>query len=106
MASLRRSAARLGSLCRSCGGPLLPSELPAASRLHAGDRREPLGGGIPARHFRATPASRLADKGKKDLYETLGLQKEASKDDIKRAYYRLAKKYHPDQNKDDPNAAG
>lgn len=33
---------------------------------------------------------------KRDYYEVLGLQKGASKDDIKSAYRKLAKKYHPD----------
>ena len=33
---------------------------------------------------------------KKDLYETLGINKSASKDEIKSAYRKLAKKYHPD----------
>jgi curved DNA-binding protein len=36
----------------------------------------------------------------KDYYETLGCKKEASRDDIKRAYRRLARKFHPDVNKD------
>ena len=37
---------------------------------------------------------------KRDYYEVLGLQKGASQDEIKRAYRNLAKKYHPDINKD------
>ena len=35
---------------------------------------------------------------KKDYYETLGINKDASDDDIKKAYRTLAKKYHPDLN--------
>ena len=37
---------------------------------------------------------------KRDYYEVLGLQKDASADEIKRAYRQMAKKYHPDVNKE------
>jgi molecular chaperone DnaJ len=42
---------------------------------------------------------------KRDYYEVLGLEKNASKEEIKKAYRRLAKKYHPDVNKDNPKEA-
>ena len=41
----------------------------------------------------------------KDYYSVLGVEKNASEDEIKSAYRKLAKKYHPDLNKDNPEAA-
>jgi len=42
----------------------------------------------------------------RDPYEVLGIDRKASAGDIKSAFRRLAKKLHPDANKNDPKAAG
>src|ERR1700756_5187769 len=39
-----------------------------------------------------------------DYYKTLGVDKKASAEDIKKAYRKLARRYHPDRNPDDKDA--
>ena len=46
----------------------------------------------------------MATTPKKDYYETLGVKKSASADDIRKAFRKLARKYHPDVNPGDKGA--
>ena len=45
------------------------------------------------------------DMSKRDNYEVLGVEKTATADEIKKAYRKLAKKYHPDANSDNKEEA-
>ena len=41
---------------------------------------------------------------KRDFYEVLGVERDSSPEDVKRAYRKKALEFHPDRNKDDPGA--
>ena len=60
---------------------------------------------LPAARFVASQQEReycMAEK--RDYYEVLGVHKGASEDEIKKAYKKLARKYHPDMNPGDKEA--
>ncbi len=46
----------------------------------------------------------MADDDFVDFYDLLGVEPEATTEDITRAYRKKAQKCHPDKNPDDPNA--
>ncbi|XP_063054604.1 dnaJ heat shock protein family (Hsp40) member A3b isoform X2 [Engraulis encrasicolus] len=59
-----------------------------------------------ARHVLCTQAFHTSAvcQNKEDFYQVLGVARNATQKEIKKSYYQMAKKYHPDTNPDDPQA--
>lgn len=60
-----------------------------------------MAGGLRAFTFMSPATSNMS---KRDYYEVLGVARNASEDELKKAFRRLAMKYHPDRNPDDSQA--
>ncbi|PQM34737.1 chaperone protein dnaJ GFA2 mitochondrial [Prunus yedoensis var. nudiflora] len=69
-----------------------------------GCRKSWLLGALNTNWFAARSIHGTASMSTRDYYDTLGVSKNANASEIKKAYYGLAKKLHPDTNKDDPDA--
>ena len=48
---------------------------------------------------RSTSVRPFSSNSKRDLYEVLGVPRSANKAEVKKAYFKMAKQYHPDTNK-------
>jgi len=104
---LASSSARVAAATAAAAAASLPRRRAAAAPPAA---PRGAGAGAGAAGFAAgagfaAPRRGLATKPRRDMYEVLGVPRAAPAADVKKAYYALVKKLHPDVNKDDKDAA-
>lgn len=105
------ATARSGVLLQARSVPGRPSPfsgtIGASSRLQAAvaSSGQPCGSGSSSSFGSGLRMLSSSAGDKEDYYAALGIDKDASASDVKKAYYKKAKQYHPDTNAGDPEAA-
>ncbi|XP_017789652.1 PREDICTED: protein tumorous imaginal discs, mitochondrial-like isoform X2 [Habropoda laboriosa] len=99
--NLNKLSCAIARRCTSCHRPFTTITLGVGNWNPKKTRKYIVGNSIQTQRGIHTTCKLL----KRNYYDILGVSKNAAAKDIKKAYYQLAKKYHPDTNKGDPDAS-